>query len=574
MKKDIIIGIDLGTTTTEAAIFRNGKTEMILNVNHEIVTPSAVGIDETGNFIIGEKAKAQFLLAPERTAIEIKRKLGSKEKILLGNQPFSPVELSAKLLAHVRYYASQYLGCEVNRAVISVPAYFDDIQRQEVVEAGRQAGFTVERIINEPTAAALSYGINHMEDESHILIYDLGGGTFDVTLLELFEGVLEVKASSGNNQLGGKDFDEALITWLNNRFQEQHNVDLRKNPYAMARLKEQAETCKIALSTQEEYTIELPFLTEKNGTPLALEETVSRSQFETLIRGLLESTHIPMQITLDDSGIRPEDLDYVLLAGGSTRIPLVAQDIEAFLGIAPKTEIHPDYSIAEGTAIQAAIISGELTGSNSIIMTDVNPYTLGVRAVNFYSDDYMSVVIPRNITIPVTRHQIYHTYVDGQQKAEIQVYQGESRIASQNHLLGKFTVDNIPYAAAGEEAVDVSFSYNQNGMLHVSAMLVSTGQEASMSINMMDADPAAEEQIDTSAWKTSPIAGDYRGLIRRSEKCLKELTAKSDEYTAELAEELEEKLYLLKKAIIEEDMTEADICEEEILELMEEAYDE
>lgn len=574
MKKDIIIGIDLGTTTTEAAIFRNGKPEMILNLNHEIVTPSAVGIDETGNFIIGEKAKAQFLLAPERTAIEIKRKLGSKEKILLGNQSFSPVELSAKLLAHVRYYASQYLDCEVNRAVISVPAYFDDIQRQEVVEAGRQAGFIVERIINEPTAAALSYGINHMEDESHILIYDLGGGTFDVTLLELFEGVLEVKASSGNNRLGGKDFDEALMTWLKNRFRERHNVDLSSDPYAMARLKEQAETCKIALSTQEEYTIELPFLAEKDGAPLALEETVSRSQFETLIRDLLESTHIPMQVALDDSGISPEDLDYVLLAGGSTRIPLVAKDIEAFLGIAPKADIHPDYSIAEGTAIQAAIIGGELTGSDSIIMTDVNPYTLGVRAVTSYSHDYMSVVIPRNVTIPVTRHQIYHTYVDGQREAEIQVYQGESRVASQNHLLGKFTVANIPYAPAGKEALDVSFSYNQNGMLQVSAILVSTGQEASISINMMDADPTAEERIDVSAWKTSPIAGDYRGLIRRSEKCLKHLEAKTDEYTEELARELEEKLYFLKKAIIDEDMTEADSLEEEILELMEEAYDE
>lgn len=574
MTKDYVIGIDLGTTTTEAAIFRNGKTEMIINLNHEIVTPSAVGIDESGKFIIGAKAKAQYLLAPERTAIEIKRKLGTKETIHLGNQSFSPVELSAKLLAHVKYYASQYLGSEVSRAVISVPAYFDDIQRQEVVEAGRLAGLTVERIINEPTAAALSYGINHMDDESHILVYDLGGGTFDVTLLELFEGVLEVKASSGNNQLGGKDFDEALIQWLKNRFEEIHGIPLGNDPYTLARLKEKAEQCKIALSTQEEYTVELPFLAEKDNVPLGLDETVSRSQFEDLIRDLLENTHIPMQVVLDDSGISREKLDFVLLAGGSTRIPMVARDIEEFLGIAPKAEIHPDYSIAEGTAIQAAIISGELNGSNSIIMTDVNPYTLGVRVVEGFSDDCMSVIIPRNVTIPVTRHKIYYTNTDGQSTAHIEVYQGESRTASKNHRLGEFKVTDIPYAPAGEESVDVSFSYNQNGMLHVSAVLVSTGKEASISINMMDAESTKEERIDVSNWKTASISGDYRTVIRRAEKSLKHIEPYLDEEDKDLAEEIEEHLYRLKKAIIDEDTAEADTLEDYLLKLIEEAYDE
>lgn len=574
MTKDYIIGIDLGTTTTEAAIFRNGKPEMIVNLNHEIVTPSAVGIDESGNFIIGEKAKAQYLLAPERTAIEIKRKLGKKETISLGGQSFSPVELSAKLLAYVKYYASQYLGCEVSRAVISVPAYFDDIQRQEVVEAGRLAGFTVERIINEPTAAALSYGINHMEDESHILIYDLGGGTFDVTLLELCEGVLEVKASSGNNQLGGKDFDEALMVWMENRFEETHGFPLKKDPYTLARLKEQAERCKIALSTQEEYSIELPFLAEKDSIPMGLDETISRSQFEELIRGLLESTHIPMQVVLDDSGIGREELDFVLLAGGSTRIPRIARDIEEFLGIAPKTEIHPDYSIAEGTAIQAAIISGELSGNDRIVITDVNPYTLGVRVVENFSDDCMSVIIPRNVTIPVTRHRVYYTCVDGQSTASIEVYQGESRKASKNHRLGEFKVTDIPYALAGEESVDVSFSYNQNGMLHVSAVLNSTGKEASIAINMMDAEAPEEERIDVSGWKKSPMSRDYRTVIRRAEKCLKHLEAYADEEAIDMAEEIEEQLYFLKKAIIEEDMDEADALEDDLLELIEEAYDE
>ncbi len=568
MNHKTIIGIDLGTATTEAAVFRNGKPEMIPNFDGNLVTPSVVGMDESGNFIIGEKAKAQFLMAPDRTVIEIKRKMGTQEPTPIGRQSFSPVEISAMLLEYVKRYASQYLEEEIDRAVISVPAYFDDIQRQAVVEAGKKAGFTVERIINEPTAAALSYGISHLEEESHILIYDLGGGTFDVTLLELFGGVLEVKASSGDNSLGGKDFDEALIHWLRTRFEDKYQISLEGNVYAMARLKEQAEQCKIALSTKEEETIRIPLLAEKDGLPLALEETVTRSQFEDLIYQLLDRTHNPIQVVLDDGRIDKEDLDLILLVGGSTRIPLVSRDIEAFLGKKPQSEIDPDFSVAEGAAIQAGIIQGTIDSDESIIMTDVNPYTLGVRVVTDFTMDYMSVIIPRNVTIPTTKHQVYYTCRDNQDAASIEVYQGESRTASRNHLLGKFLVEGIPKRPAGEESVDVSFSYNQNGMLNVSAVLVSTGREISIDIDMMET--GEKERIDVSGWKSSPFAGDYRSILRRSEKFLKNLQWENDEDSQELARELEELIYRLKKAVLEDDLEKADDLEEEIRDLLEE----
>lgn len=563
-----IIGIDLGTATTEAAVFRDGKAEMIPGFDGSVVTPSAVGIDDTGNLIIGERAKAQFIMAPERTVIEVKRKMGSSEKISMGRQSFSPVDLSAMLLEYVKRYASQYLEEDIDRAVISVPAYFDDIQRQAVVEAGKRAGFTVERIINEPTAAALSYGIDHLDEESNILVYDLGGGTFDVTLLEMFDGVLEVKASSGDNQLGGKDFDERLVRWLQDRFEEKNGVSLKDNVHAMARLKEQAEKCKVALSSAEEETIRIPFLAEKDGTPLALEETVTRSQFEELIRDLVRRTQRPVEVVLEDGGISKEDLDLILLVGGSTRVPLVSRELNEFLGMEPKGEIDPDFSVAMGAAIQAGIIEGTVDSDSSIIMTDVNPYTLGIRTVSDFNFDQMSVIIPRNITIPVTRHRAFHTSVPNQEAAEIEIYQGESRTASRNHLLGKFTIDGIPPAPAGEEDIDVSFSYNQNGMLNVSAVLVSTGREMSVDIDMMEA--KREERIDVSGWKNSPFAGDYRSTVRRAEKALKQLKRTEEEESKETAGELEELLYQMKKAVIEENLDEADDLEEEIRDLMEE----
>lgn len=317
---DTIIGIDLGTSTTEAAVYQDGKPVLILNFDGKEITPSVVGLDDTGNVIVGEKAEAQLLLAPDRTVCEVKRMIGTNGQVELGKRRYSPVEISSMILSYVRNYASNFINEDISRAVISVPAYFDELQRQETLEAGRTAGFMIDRIINEPTAAALSYGLEHMDEESYVLVYDLGGGTFDVTLLEMFEGVLEVKASSGDNKLGGKDFDQQLIQYLTKRFQEQHGMDITDDLSAMVRVRDEALRCKIALSTQEEYHVQLPVLATKNNIPLAMDEIITRSIFEGLIQDLVERTHRPIDTVLSDSGLSKEQIDKILLVGGSTRV--------------------------------------------------------------------------------------------------------------------------------------------------------------------------------------------------------------------------------------------------------------
>lgn len=566
-----VIGIDLGTSTTEAAVIQNGKPLMIFNLEHEIITPSAVGINESGDFVVGEKARAQYLLSPENTAIEVKRKIGTNEKITLNKQPYTPVELSAKLLEYVKAYASDYLKTDVTRAVISVPAYFDDLQRQATVEAGTKAGLEVMRILNEPTAAALSYGLEHMEEESHILVYDLGGGTFDVTLLEMFDGVLEVKASSGDNQLGGKDFDEKIMHWLISEFQSKHDIDLTKDKFAMVKLKEAAENCKKALSTEPAYQIVIPMIAEKSGEPLALDETITVEAFEEMTKELIERTHPPIDVVLADSGILAADIDRVILVGGSTRMPLVAKDIENYLHMEPAQAVNPDYAVAEGAAIQAGIIEGSIHQEDSIIITDVNPYTLGIRVVDDFSMDRMAVVIPRNVTIPVTRSETYFTSSDFQTVAHIEVYQGESRSASRNHFLGDFEIHGIPSKKARAERINVEFSYNLNGMLSVKATIASTGADASIEINMMQEQAAEEEMIDVSKWKDAPHAKDFRTIIRRAERLLKDSRIQKDKF---LSDDLEGAIYDLKEALILEDLDLAKVCESDLLYLLDELSDE
>ncbi len=558
-----VIGIDLGTTTTEAAVYRDGKVEMILNYDGSIVTPSAVGLDETGNMIVGQKARAQYMLSPERTAIEVKRKIGSGEGIRLGKETFSALDLSAQLLSYVKRYASEYLGKDVSNAVISVPAYFDDIQRQEVMEAGRRAGFTVERIINEPTAAAMSYGVEHMDEESHILVYDLGGGTFDVTLLEMFEGVLEVKASSGDNKLGGKDFDERLIGWLRAAFEKENGTSIERDVYAMARLKDAAERCKCELSGQERASVRIPMLTEKNHVPLGLEADVSREKFEELISDLVERTHRPINVVLADSGLSSEDISMVLLVGGSTRIPVIARDIEEFLGITPRAAVDPDYCVAQGAAVCAAVISGTLDGEDALVMTDVNPYTLGIRTSDgYYNNDIMSVIIHRNVTIPTTKSDMFSTAFPGQTTVNIDVYQGESDVASENHFLGNFVLRDIPENRRELERIDVSFTYNLNGMLEVSATVLSTGEKAGLEIDM-----ANSQAADLSDWREAECAGEYRSVIRRAQRRLDKLQDAGDDEVSE--KRLENLIYRLKGAILNENRHLADDVADNLEDLLE-----
>lgn len=567
-----VIGIDLGTSTTEAAILRDGKPDMILNFDGAVVTPSVIGVNPSGKYVFGERARAQFLMEPENTVIEVKRKLGTDERISMGGKKYAAWELSSLLLGYVKSYAEEFLEEELTRAVISVPAYFDEARRQEIVRAGRQAGFSVERIINEPTAAAMSYGMEHMDEESHILIYDLGGGTFDVTLLEMFGGVLEVKASSGDDQLGGKDFDECLIQWLAEGFRSRYGINLLKNDMALVKLKEQAEQCKIHLSTEPSWKIEIPFIAQKDGQPLALEETVTAEQFEKLTEHLVKRTHRPIDVVLSDSGLLPGDIDRILLVGGSTRMPMIARDIEKYLHQAPERAVNPDYAVAEGAAIMAAIVQGTLNGEDSLVMTDVSPFSLGVKALNQFDELMMSVIIPRNVTIPVVKSQTYYTCADGQDVAEIEVYQGESQKVEENHFLGRFLISGIPWGLSGEQQIRVEFSYNLNGMLEVNATIASTGERAGVEISLLNGQPekeaeeaASPETMDMERWQDAPGAKRFRTVIRRAERRL-DNQALDDLPLYRM--DLEEALYELKQALIEGNLSEAEDLEEEILDLL------
>ena len=558
----------MGTSTTEATVLKDGRPVMIPNLYGSMITPSVVGVDREGKYVFGEQAKAQYLLEPENTVIEMKRKIGTAEKIPMGGKEYTALELSSLLLGHVKEYAEEFLGEEVDRAVISVPAYFDELKRQETVEAGKRAGFLVERIINEPTAAALSYGMEHMDEESHVLVYDLGGGTFDVTLLEMFGGVLEVKASSGDNQLGGKDFDQRLVDWFVEQFQSRHGINLRKNTVAMVKLKEQAERCKKELSEKDSFQVLIPFITEKNGNPLALDETVTVEQFEKMTKDLVERTHGPIDVVLADSGVPVTDIDRIILVGGSTRMPMISKDIENYLHKTPSVAVHPDYAVAQGAAVQAGIIEGALAGDDAIIMTDVCPYTLGVRALNQFGWDYMSVVIPRNITIPAVRNNMYYTSFDGQTEAHIEVYQGESQDVEKNHFLGDFTISGIPFGKAGKEQIEVQFSYNLNGMLEVMAKIISTGEYAGVEINMLNTgmpDKEKEEKLDVSGWKDTSLAKRFRTVIRRAERRLKQEEVQSMPF---YVVDLEESLYDLKLALIQDDLETAEELEEELLDML------
>ncbi len=567
-----VIGIDLGTSTTEAAVYRNGKTEMIPNPEGKIVTPSLVGIDDGGNWVVGEKAKAQLILSPENTAMEVKRKTGTGQKVKLGKAEYTPVELQAKLLNYVRTYASAYLGEDIRRAVISVPAYFNEIQRQETIRAGIAAGFEVERIINEPTAASLTYGIDHMEDESHIMVYDLGGGTFDVTLLEMFSGVVEVKASSGDNQLGGKDFDEKLMEHLYRSFRKKKGINLRGDRFAAVRIKEEAEKCKIALSRQDSYQVLIPAIASKSGKPLEVNETITREMFEEMCRDLLDRTHHPIDVVLQDSGLRMDQIDKIILVGGSSRMPMVSADIESYTGKKPEIVVDPDFAVSEGAAVQAGMISGEIKPEEGLIMTDVNPYTLGIACITDYTDDYMSVIIPRNVTIPTSRTEEYQTVYPGQQTVEIVVYQGESEIASHNHLLGRFDLSGFPRNSKRTEPVDVEFTYDMNGMLKVKGTIRATGKEAAIQINMHSGEEtpgigSEKEKPSGTAWYEVNGAEQYQPIIRMTERLLDRRTDLSPAMRLEISAQLEQ----LKEAIVDQSFELADAKETLLQKLIEAA---
>lgn len=518
---DKIVGIDFGTSTSEVAVLNQEKPLVIANHLGEHITPSAVSFSESGEMIIGKDARDQLLLQPEDTVIEVKRLMGSDETVLMQGKKYSPQQVASFILSYLMDCARNHLGNNVSKAVITVPAYFSDVQRRAVMEAGKLAGITVERIINEPTAAALDYGIEHMQECQHLLVYDLGGGTLDVTVLEMFEGILEVKASAGNNKLGGKDFDQRLIDYLLKRFAASHKLEpsaVTKDKRALVRLKEEAEKCKIALSEAEEYHLLLTHFAKVKNNPAALEDTITREIFEGLIKDLIDTTAAPIQSALDDAGLKAADLDLVLLVGGSTRMPYVQQFIEQTLGQKPGSLIDPDLAVVRGAAIQGGIINGELSAGTDILITDVCPYTLGISVLDVVGGlpvpDAFDTIIPRNVTIPTVKKKIYGTVVDDQTMVEIKAYQGEFKKASHNNFLGRFMLEGIPPAPAFKEKVSVSFAYDANGILQVEGTVLSSGEKANLVIETNSAE--MEEEVDFSTWDQVPQARKYKAILKKA----------------------------------------------------------
>ena len=494
-----IIGIDLGTTHSLVAVMKGDRPEIIANRLGKRLTPSVVGLDKNGQIHVGETARNQLTTAPERTIAEVKRVMGSGERVTLGDRTYSPQEISGFILKALKDDAERALGEPVLEAVVTVPAYFTDTQRQATKDAGALAGLKVERILNEPTAAALAYGIEHLDKEQFVLVYDLGGGTFDVSVLELFEGVLDVKASAGNNHLGGADFDAALVDSLAAVALAQHGIDLKKDPKARARLKAAAEAAKIELSTLPSTVVNVPFVAIKDGEPVSLEVEITREKFESLVGALLRSTMVPVETALKDAKLDKTQVAEIVLVGGSSRIPMVQRLLTEFFGKAPRAGVHPDEAIALGAAIQGALKSGAIKANQGIMIADVAPFTLGVEVMGRARDQMVSglfsPIIPRNCKVPVSRTETYFTTSDNQKSVEVRIFQGEDRFVRNNVLLDAYTVEGLPAKTAGQESIDISFTYDINGILNVKTRVNSTGKEAAL-------------LVDKRAQRMSPLERD------------------------------------------------------------------
>jgi len=489
------VGIDLGTTNSLVAYLREGRPEIIANRRGDRGTPSVVSIDRHGRALVGKPAREDLILRPEWSIAEFKRKMGSTEKIVLGDRTYSPQELSALVLRSLREDAEAFLGAPVSEAVVTVPAYFTDAQRQATKDAGELAGLKVERILNEPTAAALAYGIEDLSREELVLVYDLGGGTFDVSVLDMFEGVLDVKASAGNNALGGGDFDRLFCAWLTEKAETALGCSLANDKRKQALLLAAAERAKIELSATTTTEVRVVGLADQ---PFELE--VSRAEFERLIANLVHSTLHPVESALKDSGYKKEQIAQILLVGGSTRIPLVRSLLAETFGKEPETRANPDEAVALGAAIQAGLKVGTISAATGIMITDVAPFTLGVetqsRAGSHAVNGLFSAIIERNSTIPVERTETYATTVDGQDKVTIRVFQGESRFTKHNVYLDEYTLEGVPKAPAGREKIAVTFAYDINGILKVTTKIASTGKEACLAISKSPARLSAIEKSE------------------------------------------------------------------------------
>ena len=469
-----VIGIDLGTTNSCVAVIEGGEPVVIANAEGARTTPSVVAFGKTGERMVGQVAKRQAITNPDRTVSSIKRQMGSDYKVTIDDKKYTPQEISAMILQKLKADAEAYLGEKVSEAVITVPAYFTDSQRQATKDAGKIAGLEVKRIINEPTAAALAYGIDKETDQK-VMVYDLGGGTFDVSIIEMGDGVQEVLATAGNNRLGGDDFDQRIINWLADGFKAEQGIDLRGDKIAMQRLKEAAEKAKIELSGVTTSNISLPFITADATGPKHLETTLTRAKFNELTADLVEATMGPVRQAMSDSGLKTSDINKVLMVGGSSRIPAVQEAIKRFMGAEPFKGINPDECVAIGAALQAGVLGGEVTG---LLLLDVTPLSLGIETMGGIN----TKIIDRNTTIPVKKSQIFSTAVDNQPSVEVHVLQGEREFAKDNKTLGVFHLDGIMPARRGVPQIEVTFDIDANGIVHVSAKDLGTQKEQSISI--------------------------------------------------------------------------------------------
>ena len=558
-----VIGIDLGTTNSCVAVKEGDNITVIPNAEGNRTTPSVVAFTKEGERLVGQLAKRQAIVNTDRTVISIKRKMGTDHKVKIDEKGYSPQEISAMILQKLKRDAEEYLGMQVSHAVITCPAYFTDAQRQATKDAGTIAGLEVLRVINEPTAACLAYGADK-EGEHKILVFDLGGGTFDVSILDVGDGVFEVLATSGDNMLGGDDWDNRIVDWMADEFKKSDGVDLRKDRMAVQRLREAAEKAKVELSSMAETTISLPFITADQNGPRHLELTLTRARFEDLTRDLLDRVVAPTQSALSDAGLKPSEVDKILLVGGSTRMPMVQKKVKDLLGKEPTKGINPDECVAIGAALQGAVLSGE---HKDIVLVDVTPLSLGLETMG----GVFTKIIDRNTAIPASRSQVFTTASDNQPQVEVHVLQGERAMASDNVTLGKFNLDGIPPAPRGIPQIEVTFDIDANGIVNVTAKDKGTGKAQHITIQSsrltdsdiekMRKDAESHEDEDKRKKELIEARNEADSFVYNAEKSLKDL---GDKVSESERGAVEAKISALREAMSSDDISRINAAKDEL----------